>query len=251
MRQRNVFLYFGAPLMLEWVLSLGIQLLFMFFGVDIQKYATEVTTFAAVVMIPVFWYFYRRDQKEMDFWTTERKAGGKEYIEILLLAVCCCIGVNNLVLLSGVTRQSATYQATAELIYESPIWVQILGLAILVPVMEELVYRGLLYKRMRSYLPAGISIIGSSLLFGVYHGNMAQLIFAGVIGLVMAYLMEEFRTLKVTILFHVVVNLTSIFCTWTGLLNLIFRNIYSVTIVTMLASVGAFLCIYFIKNKSK
>lgn len=277
-KSRNVFWYFFSPIVLVWGVSFGVQMiaelvymileqpqldkmmenetLMMEFmnqmAVFLNQYVAEITTLIAVCVLPFLIRMYKKDQCEVgEWWEKKKKLSGKNIAVIANLAICVCIATNNFILLSGITVQDEAYLETSELIYESPMIIQILGLGILVPIMEEMVYRGLLYRRMREYLPMVMSIIGSAVLFGVYHGNSVQLIYATVIGIFLAYVFEAFRTVKVSIIFHVVANLTSVICTWTGVFEWIFSNIVIFTIFTVAMCVVSAGMVMLIRDQSQ
>lgn len=57
----------------------------------------------------------------------------------------------------------------------------------------------------------------SAALFGLYHGNLLQGVYAFLLGLVMAWLYERFQTLAAPWVFHAAANVTSIVIVNTGL----------------------------------
>lgn len=89
--------------------------------------------------------------------------------------------------------------------------VQALGLGIIVPIAEELIFRGLTYKRMKRVFPVKVAILLSALLFAVYHGNLIQIIFAFPLAVVMALVFEHGKLFVYPVLFHIGANLTTIF----------------------------------------
>ena len=66
-----------------------------------------------------------------------------------------------------------------------------LYVGILAPIVEELLFRGLI---LRTMLPYGkrFAILTSAFLFGIYHGNLVQSPFAFVVGLVLGYTAVEY-----------------------------------------------------------
>lgn len=265
-KKRNIFWYFFSPILVQWVISfiveIGVEFVYIFQNLTqlesvmnseeklslfmnemliiLNQHATEVTILIAVCTLPILYRMYRKDRLEADDWWKEKqKFSGKSIFLVFLLSVCVCIAMNDFILLSGLSGKSEAYTETAQVIYSSPILVQLLGVGILVPVMEEMVYRGLLYRRLREYLPFSACMLGTAILFGVYHGNSVQFVYAAVLGMFLAYLFEKFRSVKVPILFHVSANLTSLLCSWTGVYVWIFSSLLNVTVVTVLACVGA------------
>ena len=277
-KRRNIFWYFLSPIVLEWGISFAIQsvveviymvqnyaqlqnamenetLTFEFMNemaVILNQYASEITTLIAVCALPFLIRMYKKDQLEArEWWEKKKKFNGKNIALITILAICVCVAANTFILLSGITVRNEAYLETAQLIYESPMIVQVIGLGMIVPVMEEMIYRGLLYRRMREYLPMVFSVIGSAVLFGIYHGNSVQLIYAAVIGIFLAYIFEIFRTLKVSIWFHVVANLTSIIFTWIGAFEWIFSSIITVATLTVITCVGAAGVVMILRNEAE
>lgn len=77
--------------------------------------------------------------------------------------------------------------------------------SLLGPIMEELVFRGALLRSLEKYGKT-FAIIVSSVMFGIYHGNITQGIFAAAVGLVLSYIALEY-SMKWTILLHIINNL--------------------------------------------
>ena len=99
---------------------------------------------------------------------------------------------------------------TQEQLLASQLAVQIIGLGILVPVAEELIFRGLLYARIRRTLPVWASVLTASVIFALYHGNMIQILFAFPMAIILTLLYEKGKWISYPILFHMGVNLTTV-----------------------------------------
>ena len=72
------------------------------------------------------------------------------------------------------------------------------------PLLEELVFRGFVLRRIRSY-GKRFAILFSAMIFGVMHANLPQSIFAFYIGLVLGYIAVTY-SIGYTILFHFLNN---------------------------------------------
>lgn len=77
------------------------------------------------------------------------------------------------------------------------------------PVGEESLLRGLLYPLLRQRLPIIFSVIASSLVFAVLHGNVIQIVYTLPMGITLALVMEKTRALWLCILLHAAMNLLS------------------------------------------
>ena len=77
---------------------------------------------------------------------------------------------------------------------------------LLAPVLEELVFRWLEYGRIKRCFSGRIAVIVSSLFFAVLHFNPVQMVYAFIMGCIMAFIMERYDDLKLSMLFHIAAN---------------------------------------------
>lgn len=77
------------------------------------------------------------------------------------------------------------------------------------PVLEELVYRGVTFGLLeKAGIRPGLIILISGLLFGFVHLNPVQSTYAAVLGFMLGFLRYKYRSIKITILAHFLLNLT-------------------------------------------
>lgn len=81
-------------------------------------------------------------------------------------------------------------------------------IAVIPPVVEELLFRGMVLHSLRKY-GDGFAIVASAMLFGLYHGNFVQMVFAFIAGLVMALVVVRTGSLWTSILIHFINNSVS------------------------------------------
>ena len=144
---------------------------------------------------------------------TDRTAGGAA-AKAAACAGCAAGGALMNALLSFLINHSSLTQrfpdmVQKQLLGEGPL-LSVTALVILVPVTEELIFRGLLYRRMRLRLSAGAAIVLNTLLFAGYHGNMIQFVFAVPMGLILCVLYEADGSLLLPVLFHAGSNLAAV-----------------------------------------
>jgi uncharacterized protein len=101
-------------------------------------------------------------------------------------------------------------QMTVELVQNtsSPIQLIVLGFAaiVLAPVAEELLFRGVLFTALRQRGYSAVAWIGTSLLFGIIHGNLAALFPLMFLALVFTWLYVRTGNLLASITAHCVFN---------------------------------------------
>ena len=140
---------------------------------------------------------------------------GSDTVSSIGILVLCAVsgGILNL-LWSGILQQLRIQDhfsnAVQEQLFAGQAIVQLLGLGMLVPLAEELIFRGLIYTRIRQRIPAGAAIFFSALLFALFHGNVIQMVFAFPLALVLAWLYEYTGWFACPLAFHMGANLTAI-----------------------------------------
>ena len=78
-------------------------------------------------------------------------------------------------------------------------------MVILAPLYEEYIFRKLIVDRTLRY-GQGVAIVLSGLMFGLFHGNLNQFIYATALGMFLAFLYVKTGKLKITIAIHMIVN---------------------------------------------
>lgn len=89
--------------------------------------------------------------------------------------------------------------------------VMLLAVILLAPIGEELLFRGLILKYAQRCMPVTACILLQALLFGLYHGNIIQGIYAFVLGIVLGVLAYRYDSILPGILFHIVINASILF----------------------------------------
>lgn len=135
---------------------------------------------------------------------------------IVLLSVSVSVGLNILLLLIDLPQYSERYQEVSEILYTPPIWQQLLSSGLLIPIVEEVIFRGLGFRLLRRWIPFAWAMIISAVAFGAYHGNLVQFVYAGLCGMLLAYVYEKYQTLLAPILSHAVMNIVAIILTHFG-----------------------------------
>ena len=68
---------------------------------------------------------------------------------------------------------------------------ELLGSCLVIPLAEELLYRGVVERRLSLLCGSAPAIVLSAVIFGVMHWNVVQFLYAGILGLLLAWLLER------------------------------------------------------------
>ncbi|MBD5548437.1 MAG: CPBP family intramembrane metalloprotease [Lachnospiraceae bacterium] len=139
-------------------------------------------------------------------WLDEKKI--RAYGFLAAFAFYIATGINILVCLTGLTGSSEAYNKVHEMQYGVQFAVGLVLYGIISPLAEEAVFRGVLYNRMKRCFNYKIAILVSSLLFGIYHGNLVQAVYGSILGLMIAYFYDQYQSFAAPVLFHAVANVS-------------------------------------------
>lgn len=115
-------------------------------------------------------------------------------------------------ILAKFNLQSATADLT---IHDNAAWSVIIMYfyaCLLGPLLEELLYRGVILQGMRKYNER-LAIVVSALIFGLMHQNYQQFILAFALGLVLATVTLKYESIVPAVITHVIVNTTGVLST--------------------------------------
>lgn len=80
---------------------------------------------------------------------------------------------------------------------------------ILGPIVEELLFRGLIFNELAKYRNGLFPIIISGLLFGLFHREPVQVVYATLLGFILGFVYSKTNSLPVVIFMHILNNLLS------------------------------------------
>ena len=266
-KRRNPIWYIACPLVIYLAISFFVQMAAQFvytilniprisdindyeelwevaytIAAEILQYTTEITAVTALAMLPIAIWMFLKDRKEdVTLGKVQtRKLPIGNYGVLIILGIAVCIGANNLITLSSISSLSAYYETTIDYLYSSSFPVQLICIGIIIPISEEFIMRGLVYKRMCNLMTQRRAMLWSALIFGIMHGNLVQFIYAAGLGVLLAYIYESYGSLKAPAFAHIVLNLTSVFATQFDVFTWIFYSPLRMAVVTILcAAVGA------------
>ena len=128
------------------------------------------------------------------------------YVLMAAAVIGAVLGLNVLLELLGLTTSSDAYQTVQEQQYAAPFVIGIICYGLIIPVVEEMIFRGIIFNCLRRVMNLKIAAILSAVVFGVYHGNVVQGVYAFLMGLLLVYGYEYFGSFIVPALIHVAAN---------------------------------------------
>lgn len=101
-----------------------------------------------------------------------------------------------------------SYQQNSSMIGAGNIAVAWIATVIVAPILEEIVFRGLIYTRLKQGMAAVAAAVIASLLFALSHGTIVWGIYTFLLSMILIWTFECFQSLTANICFHFFFNLT-------------------------------------------
>lgn len=102
---------------------------------------------------------------------------------------------------------SDQYEVVESIQYSVPIWLGIILYGVISPVVEEMVFRGVIYSRIKKFYSVPRAVVFSALLFGIFHANLPQFLYGTAMGLLMALCYEYSGCFAAPVLMHMSANI--------------------------------------------
>ncbi len=195
-------------------------------GDVLQRYQVEIVGVAALFTIPLTLTLFLMDRKKeiLQQIPQNKKAGIGGYIGVVALGAAVCVGMNCLSIMTNLAFVSNEYQEVSDTFYSASIPIQFIFLGFIVPLTEELMFRGVMFRRYRENNSFIRAALYSSLLFGITHGNVVQFIYSFLLGIFLAYVYEKCGSFKAPVVMHVTANMLSLGLTAAGGFNWLSAN---------------------------
>ena len=87
----------------------------------------------------------------------------------------------------------------------------IIATFVIAPIGEELFFRGVIMGYANRYMPPAIAVLFQGVLFGLYHGNIVQGIYACILGCLLGFVAYKADTLLASMILHFSINLSVLF----------------------------------------
>lgn len=186
---------------------------------DMQKAISQSTNlilvFTSILSLVFFWGFFHIRGKSL-----VKESSINERVSIKAAALIATAGVafNIFVALAltYVVRYTPVktllpgYEKVSVSLFSGNKFWMILSICIVVPVFEEIFFRGLLFNELKKNMPLVLAIILQAGIFGLFHMNWIQGSYAFILGVISSLLLVWTRSMWASIIMHMFFNTTSV-----------------------------------------
>ena len=186
------------------VYQVGVSFLIQIFGDRIGK-VTCLLIAGLVCIIPIY-ALYKRYPKLIPEDNLDRKTLFS-YVIWVDGVVAFSIVLNILLTHSSLINSSEGFKRASATLTDGSIFIKLLCSGIVIPILEELLIRGIVVGQLYLWIGRWPAIVISSICFGILHNNIVQFIYAIAIGFVLSIMYTKHKRLSLCIIAHGLINI--------------------------------------------
>ncbi|MBR5648552.1 CPBP family intramembrane glutamic endopeptidase [Pseudobutyrivibrio sp.] len=186
------------------VYQVGVSFLIQIFGDRIGK-VTCLLIAGLVCLIPIY-ILYNRYPKLIPEDSLNRKTV-ISYVLWVIGVVAFAIILNVILTHSSLVTSSEGFKRANATLNDGSVVLMLLSSGIVIPILEEILIRGIVVGQLYLWVGRWPSIVISSICFGILHNNIVQFIYAIAIGFVLSFMYTKHKRLSLCIIAHGLINI--------------------------------------------
>ena len=201
---------------------------------------------SGVLTLIALWLFFIIRKKKVFREVSLRKFETNKVLPIILLGIAAAFFIScALILLPLPESLVEAYMESSQGLTSGSLPVIFLSTVIVAPIVEEVVFRGLVLSRLKKAMNVWVAVVISSLLFGLMHAQLLWVVYAFALGMLLAIVAERLNSIGASIILHMTFNLVGVFGDNINLENLQMLIVVVVSLIIMIAM------IYIIMKKNR
>lgn len=192
--------------------------------------ASYITVVSAVMAVIFFGRMYLKERNSF------LKENNKEINIFVMIAfgVMLSMAAGSILSAMNIDNIYGSYEKTSSLLLNGNIVYRLFALGVITPAAEEIIFRGLVFNRVKKQYGSLYGIVVSSLMFGAFHFNLVQGLYAFIIGMAFAYWYELTGDLKVPVYMHMSINVLTVLSDYYGLNSITDGNTVFKVVLTLM-----------------
>lgn len=156
----------------------------------------------------VFFYWYQKLTRSRSWEHFRRTVKPRNLLLLVALGIASQFMISGIlsILKPLLEELFRSYTDVINRIFSGDMTVVVLYTVLFAPIVEELIFRGVILNKLLPVLPFFAANMLQAAIFGIYHWNIIQGLYAFVIGLLLGYVSYRFRSLSASIILHMSIN---------------------------------------------
>lgn len=183
----------------------------------IQKSMSEdilylISAFAVLVCGVIFFFWYRTQTRGEVMGSVRDTFRPKNVLLLIIMGGGCQLFITGIMNVSQkyFTDLFKDYTEQMGLLTSGNVFVVLLLMIFVAPITEELVFRGVILNKASKAIPFWGANLLQAMLFGLYHMNVIQGIYAAMLGFILGLICHKFKTIYASMFLHMVINTSSL-----------------------------------------
>lgn len=157
---------------------------------QINQYLIHILIISSLVSLLLFWLYFKiknaitGSKERILQYCRFHIFTGKQFVLALLMGGSLYFIINGIIYFSRITEILPGYQEHLAPLYGHHVIITLIVTGLLVPLVEEIAFRGMIFNRLRQDLPMIVALILQAFLFGLVHFNLLQSSYAFVLGMI-------------------------------------------------------------------
>lgn len=176
-----------------------------------NKYSQELSSFLtsktliimiilSIILLPIFIKKYKNLKSDKI-----KKIENKDYIKIVVTSIFISVTLNLIFYLINMWIPFTNrYNIT------STKFSMIITTGILAPILEEYLFRGIVYNELKTFNSKKLALVLTTIVFALMHRELSQIIYATLIGIYLIYLYIKTNDIKLPIIAHITINTSTL-----------------------------------------
>jgi len=204
-------LFLGAQLIVMVVFSAVLEIL-QKPSADIANYTPLMLIISAILSFGIIFALHGISKKKLNSELNIKKIPLNQFITAFIFGVI--FNRFTIALMSILPIPQAWYDAnekSVDSVTSGNYIIAIISTIIIAPIIEEIIFRGGVYFTLRKTIGPIFAAIISAAAFGIFHGNILQMLYTAFCAFFMIYVFEKTNSLIGSIMVHVGFNSSAIF----------------------------------------
>ncbi len=196
-------------------------------GADyVYDLTVELTIVSGCLSILIFALIFKARKTTLTEMAYINKMPPRFFLTMIIMGISTAYAIAvilGLIEMSGIIPESwlQAQESAYEDVNQSSTLMQFLSVGLMAPLLEEVLFRGLILGTLKKEMHPWIAIVISAVAFGVAHGTPIGIMYATVLGIFMGWIFVKFNSILPSFLFHMAYNCTLSFSegiSWVGIL---------------------------------
>jgi len=214
----------------------------------IANYSLIIIAISMTTSFLICWRFFRKDRKAFTEEFGVYKTGFKNNLWAFSSGVSLSLllaGIMTFLFSAGMIPEYQ--QGLKEIVSGTNFLFAVLVIGIVAPAFEEILFRGLIYGQLKNNFNVVVSVVVQALIFGAYHGNLIQFVYAVPLGIFFSYSYLKTKTIWTPIAIHIWFNIMNIALDYYAGKEFLVNNVNQIFLIGFLMTLVTMM--YIVKSK--